>query len=89
MVTLFSKKQIPTSLNNISNYIKSDLKLFENEFDDALKSKVKLIQTISRFIIKQRMYCGTGILKPKKQICTHCTYFKIKVRMFASPSPMV
>ena len=54
MVTLFSKKQIPTSLNNISNYIKSDLKIFENEFDDALKSKVKLIQTISRFLIKQK-----------------------------------
>ena len=54
MATLFSKKQIPTSLNSISNFIKSDLKLFENQFDDALKSKVKLIQTISRFMIKQR-----------------------------------
>ena len=54
MVTLFTKKQIPTILKNVSSYIKSDLKLFESEFDNALKSKVKLIQTISRFMIKQR-----------------------------------
>ena len=42
------------SLKEISHVIKKDIRLFEKEFDDALYSKVKLIQTISRFLIKQK-----------------------------------
>ena len=41
-------------LKEISHIIKKDIRLFEKEFDDALCSEVKLIQTISRFLIKQR-----------------------------------
>ena len=41
-------------LKEISHVIKKDIRLFEKEFDDALCSEVKLIQTISRFLIKQK-----------------------------------
>ena len=45
---------MPQPLKEISHVIKKDIRLFEKEFDDALCSEVKLIQTISRFLIKQR-----------------------------------
>ena len=41
-------------LKDISDVIKKDIRLFENEFNDALCSEVRLIQTISRFLIKQK-----------------------------------
>ena len=41
-------------LKEISHIIKKDIRLFEKEFDDALCSEVKLIQTISRFLIKRK-----------------------------------
>ena len=45
---------MPQPLKEISHVIKKDIRLFEKEFDDALCSEVKLIQTISRFLIKQK-----------------------------------
>ncbi len=42
------------SLKEITKVIKKDIRLFEKEFDDALSSKVKLIQTVSRFLINQK-----------------------------------
>ena len=45
---------MPQTLKEISHVIKKDIRLFEKEFDDALCSEVKLIQTISRFLIKQK-----------------------------------
>lgn len=43
-----------TSLNKISELIKEDIKSFKREFNYALKSDVNLIQTVSRFLIKQK-----------------------------------
>jgi octaprenyl-diphosphate synthase len=43
-----------TSLNKISELIKEDIKSFKIEFNHALKSDVNLIQTVSRFLIKQK-----------------------------------
>ena len=42
------------SLKDLTKVIKKDIRLFEKEFDDALHSKVKLIRTVSRFLIKQK-----------------------------------
>ena len=41
-------------LKDISDVIKKDIRLFEKDFNDALSSEVRLIQTISRFLIKQK-----------------------------------
>lgn len=45
---------MPQSLKEIKKTIKQDMWLFQKEFDEALQSKVKLIQTVSRFLIKQK-----------------------------------
>jgi|TARA_Y100000294_G_scaffold176085_1_gene197627 octaprenyl-diphosphate synthase len=41
-------------LKKIPGVINRDMRLFEKEFNDALYSKVRLIQTVSRFLIKQK-----------------------------------
>ena len=42
------------TLKEISHVIEKDIRLFEKEFDDALCSEVRLIQTVTRFLIKQK-----------------------------------
>ena len=41
-------------LKKISGGIKRDMRMFEKEFNDALCSDVRIIQTISRFLIRQK-----------------------------------
>ena len=45
---------MPQTLKEISHVIEKDIRLFEKEFDDALCSEVRLIQTVTRFLIKQK-----------------------------------
>jgi len=45
---------MPQTLKEISHIIEKDIHLFEKEFDDALCSEVRLIQTVTRFLIKQK-----------------------------------
>ena len=42
------------NLNKISEPVTAELKEFENQFRDVLKSKVALIDLITKYILKQK-----------------------------------
>ena len=57
-----------STLKNIIKPLKNDLKLFQKEFDSSLNSNVRLINIVSKYLIRNRGKNIRPILKCKLEL---------------------